>query len=128
MSGTLAKGYWNASFIIPTNAPSGSYILRVIFPKLKGISGFYSDSKYRINLIGSATPTIVPYYNFSNVRISTFEAKAGQSIEGYFSLQTNDDKVSTPACIIDGVTNWTNAVRIKGSPMVENGFATFYFL
>lgn len=118
VSGTLAKGYWNASFIIPTNAPSGSYILRVIFPKLKGISGFYSDSKYRINLIGSATPTIVPYYNFSNVRISTFEAKAGQSIEGYFSLQTNDDKVSTPACIIDGVTDWTNAVRIKGSPMV----------
>jgi hypothetical protein len=37
-------------------------------------------------------------------------------VTGYFYLKTNDDKVSTPACIIDGIAGWTDAILVGGVP------------
>lgn len=115
VSGSLSKGIWSASFLIPSTTPSSNYSLRVIFPKLKGVPGFYTDYSGEIKVLGTNQPAIVPFYTFSSLRISTTEAKAGQAIEGYFTLKSNDDKISTPACIIDGVVGWTNATLVSGN-------------
>ena len=120
ISGSMSKGGWSASIQIPSYTPTGNYNLRVAFPKLKGIPGFYADYTGQIKVLGSTQPAINPYYTFSELRISTTQAKVGQSVEGYFSLKSNDDKISTPACIIDGVAGWSNASLISGSPMGGN--------
>ncbi len=115
VSGSISKGIWSASFQIPSTITSSNYSLRVAFPKLKGVPGFYADYTGQIKVLGTNQPAIVPFYTFSSLRISTTEAKAGQAIEGYFSLKSNDDKISTPACIIDGVVGWTNATLVSGN-------------
>jgi hypothetical protein len=120
VSGSLSKGIWSASFLIPSTTTSSNYSLRVAFPKLKGVPGFYADYSGEIKVLGTSQPRIIPFYNFSSLRISTTEAKAGQTIEGYFALKSNDDKISTPACIIDGVVGWTNAILISGTAMAGN--------
>ncbi len=120
VSGSLSKGIWSASFLIPSTITSSNYSLRVAFPKLKGVPGFYSDYSGEIKVLGTTQPRIIPFYNFSSLRISTTEAKAGQTIEGFFALKSNDDKISTPACIIDGVVGWTNAILISGTAMAGN--------
>ncbi|MFM1797155.1 MAG: hypothetical protein RL733_936 [Actinomycetota bacterium] len=120
VSGSLSKGIWSASFLIPSTTTSSNYSLRVAFPKLKGVPGFYADYSGEIKVLGLSQPRIIPFYNFSSLRISTTEAKAGQTIEGYFALKSNDDKISTPACIIDGVVGWTNAILISGTAMAGN--------
>ncbi|MCX6123749.1 MAG: hypothetical protein NTV34_03240, partial [Proteobacteria bacterium] len=119
-SGSLSKGIWSVSFLIPSTTPSSNYSLRVIFPKLKGVPGFYADYSGEIKVLGTSQPAIIPFYNFSALKISTTEAKAGQTIEGYFTLKSNDDKISTPACIIDGVAEWTNASLVSGTTMAGN--------
>lgn len=119
-SGSLSKGIWSVSFLIPSTTPSSNYSLRVIFPKLKGVPGFYADYLGEIKVLGPTQPAIIPFYNFSALKISTTEAKAGQTIEGYFTLKSNDDKISTPACIIDGVAEWTNASLVSGTTMAGN--------
>ena len=120
ISGSISKGVWSASIQIPSYTPTGNYNLRVAFPKLKGIPGFYADYTGQIKVLGSTQPAINPYYTFSELRISTTQAKVGQIVEGYFSLKSNDDKISTPACIIDGVAGWSNASLVSGSPMGGN--------
>ena len=120
ISGSISKGIWSASIQIPSYTPTGNYNLRVAFPKLKGVPGFYADYTGQIKVVGSTQPAINPYYTFSELRISTTQAKVGQVVEGYFSLKSNDDKISTPACIIDGVAGWSNASLISGSPMAGN--------
>jgi hypothetical protein len=115
ISGSMNKGVWSASIQIPSYTPTGNYNLRVAFPKLKGTPGFFADYAGEIKVLGTSQPVIVPFYNFSSLRISTTEAKAGQTIEGYFTLKSNDDKISTPACIIDGVVGWTNATLVSGN-------------
>jgi hypothetical protein len=115
ISGSMNKGVWSASIQIPSYTPTGNYNLRVAFPKLKGTPGFFADYAGEIKVLGTSQPVIVPFYNFSSLRISTAEAKAGQTIEGYFTLKSNDDKISTPACIIDGVVGWTNASLVSGN-------------
>jgi hypothetical protein len=120
VSGSLSKGIWSVSFLIPSTTPSSNYSLRVMFPKLKGVPGFYADYSGEIKVLGTSQPAIIPFYNFSALKISTTEAKAGQAIEGYFTLKSNDDKISTPACIIDGVAEWTNANLVSGTTMAGN--------
>jgi hypothetical protein len=121
VSGSFSKGIWSTSFLIPSTIPSGNYSLRVWFPKLKGIPGFYADYKGQIKVLGSNQPAIVPYYTFSELRISTTQAKIGQTIEGYFSLKSNDDKVSYPACIMEGAGGeWAEASLVSGTTMAGN--------
>jgi hypothetical protein len=120
VSGSLSKGIWSASFLIPSTIASSNYSLRVAFPKLKGVPGFYADYSGEIKVLGSNQPAINPYYNFSDLRISTTQAKVGQVVEGYFSLKSNDDKISTPACAIDGVVGFEKASLISGATMSGN--------
>lgn len=118
VSGTYTKGLWLAGIDIPINVPSGNYQLRVAFPKLKGTAGSYADYKTLINIVG-VTPQVYfkPFYEFSGIRTTGNEIKPGQTLEGYFVLNSNDKTISTPACIIDGVIGWTKASLLKGSAM-----------
>ncbi len=113
--GSIASGSWIAQFSIPNTVPTGNYSLVVSFPKRKGLSGAYSVYSQPIYVTGA--PRFTPVYLFSSIRTSTNSVRVGQSVTGYFFLKTNDDKVSTPACIIDGVVGWTPAKLIEGSAM-----------
>lgn len=118
VKGNYSQGVWLANVEVPAATRSGNYQLRVMFPKLKGVSGFYSDYKTQIFIKSTANENYIqPYYEFSALRSSAKELKSGQLLEGYFYLKTNDSKVSTPACIIDGATGWTSASRISGSAL-----------
>ena len=113
--GSIANGTWISQFSIPNTVPTGNYSLVVAIPKRKGVTGAYTVHSQPIYVTGA--PKFTPVYLFSSIKISTNSARVGQSVTGYFVLKTNDDKVSTPACIIDGISEWTNANLISGGPM-----------
>jgi len=115
IKGTLEKGAWSASLTIPPNVPSGKYSLRVAFPKLKGISGSYSDYQGTLAITGgSGAGEITPVYEFSGMRISQTQVNAGQEIEGFFALKSNDPTVSSPECMVLDLVGWFKAVRLSG--------------
>jgi len=113
--GSIANGSWIAQFSIPKTVPTGNYSLVVAIPKRKGVSGAFTIYSQPIYVTGA--PLFTPVYLFSSPKISTNSARVGQSVTGYFYLKTNDDKVSTPACMIDGIAEWTNAILVSGVPM-----------
>lgn len=115
ITGSIANGSWSAQFTIPNTVPTGNYNLVVSVPKRKGISGAYVVYSQPIYVTGA--PKFTPVYIFSSIKISTNAVRVGQTVTGYFYLKTNDDKVSTPACIIDGVIGWTPAKLIEGTAM-----------
>ncbi|CAN2172634.1 hypothetical protein MCEMRE26_00088 [Candidatus Nanopelagicaceae bacterium] len=115
IKGSISGGSWLASLSVPQNLRSGSYDLIAAFPKFKGVAGSYSVSPGSVYVDGYSQ--IMPTYIFSSGKVSSNLVKAGQTIKGYFSLKTNDEKVSTPACIIDGVSNWVDATLMNGSSM-----------
>ncbi len=115
IQGSIANGAWVAQFSIPSTVPTGNYGLVVALPKRKGSTGAYAVYSQQIYVTGA--PRFTPIYSFSSVKTSMNSVRVGQTITGYFYLKTNDDKVSTPACIIDGVVGWTAAKLIEGSAM-----------
>ena len=115
IKGSIANGSWVAQFTIPNTVPTGNYNLVVFVPKRKGISGAYVVYPQQIYVTGA--PKFTPVYVFSSLKTSSSSVRVGQSVTGYFYLKTNDDKVSTPACIIDGIAGWTDAILVGGVPM-----------
>jgi len=115
IKGSIANGSWVAQFTIPNTVPTGNYNLVVFVPKRKGISGAYVVYPQQIYVTGA--PKFTPVYVFSSIKTSTNAVRVGQAVTSYFYLKTNDDKVSTPACIIDGVIGWTPAKLIEGTAM-----------
>lgn len=114
VKGSISGGSWVASISIPNSVRSGNYKLIASFPKFKGVSG--SDVIYSgtINVLG--VPVLNPAYIFTSTKISQTSLKIGQNLIGNFFLKTNDDTVSTPACIIDGIVGWTKATLTEGYP------------
>jgi hypothetical protein len=115
VQGSIANGAWIAQFSIPNTVPTGNYSLVVAIPKRKGVTGAFTVYSQLIYVTGA--PKFTPVYLFSSIKISTNSVRVGQNVTGYFVLKTNDDKVSTPACIIDGIAGWTNAMLVSGGPM-----------
>jgi len=115
IKGSIANGSWIAQFTIPNTVPTGNYNLVVSVPKRKGTSGAYVVYPQPIYVTGA--PKFTPVYIFSSIKISTNAVRVGQTVTGYFYLKTNDDKVSTPACIIDGIAGWTDAISVSGAAM-----------
>ena len=115
IKGSIANGSWIAQFTIPNTVPTGNYNLVVSVPKRKGTSGAYVFYPQPIYVTGA--PKFTPVYVFSSIKTSTNALRVGQTVTGYFYLKTNDDKVSTPACIIDGIAGWTDAILVSGAAM-----------
>lgn len=115
IKGSIANGSWIAQFAIPNTVPTGNYSLVVAIPKRKGVSGAFAVYGQPIYVTGA--PRFTPIYVFSPIKTSTNAVRVGQAVTSYFYLKTNDDKVSTPACIIDGVIGWTPAKLIEGTAM-----------
>lgn len=115
IKGSIANGSWIAQFAIPNTVPTGNYSLVVAIPKRKGVSGAFAVYSQPIYVTGA--PRFTPIYVFSSIKTSTNAVRVGQAVTSYFYLKTNDDKVSTPACIIDGVIGWTPAKLIEGTAM-----------
>lgn len=115
IKGSIANGSWIAQFAIPNTVPTGNYSLVVAIPKRKGVSGAFAVYSQSIYVTGA--PRFTPIYVFSSIKTSTNAVRVGQAVTSYFYLKTNDDKVSTPACIIDGVIGWTPAKLIEGTAM-----------
>jgi len=115
IKGSIANGSWIAQFTIPNTVPTGNYNLVVFVPKRKGISGAYVVYPQQIYVTGA--PKFTPVYVFSSIKTSTNAVRVGQAVTSYFYLKTNDDKVSTPSCIIDGVIGWTPAKLVEGTAM-----------
>jgi len=120
--GSMVNGSWIAQFSIPNTVPTGNYSLVVAIPKRKGVPGAFTVYSQSIYVIGA--PRFTPVYLFSSIKTSTNSVRVGQTVSGYFYLKTNDDRVSTPACIIDGVAEWTAAKLIEGSAMSGSWFCS----
>ena len=115
IKGSMSGGSWIASFMVPTSIKTGNYNLIAAFPKFKSVAGSYSI--YAGSIYVDSGLQITPVYTFSSAKVSANLVKAGQVVKGYFFLKTNDEKVSTPACIIDGISGWTDAILMNGSSM-----------
>ena len=111
----MSGGSWIASFLVPPSVKTGNYNLIAAFPKFKSVAGSYSI--YAGSIYVDSGLQITPVYTFSSAKVSANLVKAGQVVKGYFFLKTNDEKVSTPACIIDGISGWTDAILMNGSSM-----------
>lgn len=120
--GSITNGSWIAQFTIPNTVPTGNYSLVVAIPKRKGVSGAFAVYSQPIYITGA--PRFTPIYVFSSIKTSTNAVRVGQVVTSYFYLKTNDDKVSTPACIIDGVIGWTPAKLIEGTAMSGSWFCS----
>lgn len=120
--GSITNGSWIAQFTIPNTVPTGNYSLVVAIPKRKGVSGAFAVYSQPIYVTGA--PRFTPTYVFSSIKTSTNAVRVGQAVTSYFYLKTNDDKVSTPACIIDGVIGWTPAKLIEGTAMSGSWFCS----
>jgi len=120
--GSMANGSWIAQFSIPNTVPTGNYSLVVAIPKRKGVPGAFTVYSQPIYVTGA--PRFTPVYLFSSIKTSASLVRVGQTVTGYFYLKTNDDRVSTPACIIDGVAEWTAAKLIEGSATSGSWFCS----
>ena len=120
IKGSVANGSWIAQFTIPNTVPTGNYNLVVALPKRKGASGAYAVYSQTIYVTGA--PRFTPVYLFSSIKTSATSVRVGQTVSSSFYLKTNDDRVSTPECIIDGLVGWTAAKLVEGSTMSGSWF------
>jgi hypothetical protein len=115
--GTLQNGIWDIAIPINSTLLPGTYSVSYGFFKLKGTPGAVGTRSDVLVVSGTNPVEITPVYGFSSTKVSQTVLKAGQYVTGYFYMKTNDEKVSTPACIIDGVVGWTPAMLMNGFPM-----------
>ena len=116
VSGNETSGYWKVSISIPSSAYTGNYIFSVG-------SGFSKlvTSKERLNITingVATTPSIAPYYTFSNQSLTSSVIVRGNYAVSTFRLSTNDSQVQTPACVLDGAGDyWSNATLVSGNKL-----------
>jgi hypothetical protein len=119
VSGDSAKGKWKVSITFPEQMYTGNYVFRV-GPPSKTISVPSSGFNFRVSGL-TPIPQFVPFYLFSNQNLSPSKILPGTSVRANFALKTNDARVSTPECIMDGASQgWIKATLKSGTAMDGN--------
>jgi hypothetical protein len=118
--GTVLDGSWRATLQLPKEFYGGNYNLFFGYIKILG----QSFKIIPIKIDGPAAP-VKPrtvslenlFYTISELKMTAMSAIPGGNISGTFMLETNDPTVSSPECIVMDATDWTRAVRAKGTYM-----------
>jgi hypothetical protein len=120
LKGSILDGSWRATLQLSKEFYGGNYNLVFGYIKILG----QSFKVIPIKIVGPAAP-VKPrnvvlenlFYTISELKMNATSAIPGGNISGTFTLETNDPTVSSPECIVMDATDWTRAVRAKGTYM-----------
>ena len=119
IAGDYAKGRWKVPISFPEEMFSGNYVFRV-GPPSKTISVPSNGFNFRVSGL-TPIPPFDPVYVFSNQNLSPSKVLPGTPVKASFTLKTNDARVSTPECIMDGASQgWIKATLKSGTAMDGN--------
>jgi len=119
IAGDYAKGRWKVPIAFPEQMFSGNYVFRV-GPPSKTISVPSNGFNFRVSGL-TPIPPFDPVYLFSNQNLSPSKVLPGTPVKASFTLKTNDERVSTPECIMDGASQgWIKATLKSGTAMDGN--------